>query len=784
MLKFDYPPPTGPESRHMWMLLNPDHLRTVTDLSDLIRSRYFPNQRGALCLYVHDCLLPPGESARLVRDNDVIRVQWRGYDPEDDDMDSPAHPTKKRSRQRCEEDDAGDRPTITAKKRKCEPQPAETPQDREEMVVLEECEQEESTKSSRRKAKKKKKVLEEGTQEVFPEESSERSKHKKHSKESASLKAVEKILSLLGPNQEPSAKRGKGSSSSHQEPSEVSIQPITTIPLQTPSPMTLRLFAALSVEKKSCANVGYLSKDNPSEMSLEPIITSSGKKPSQKSGKPATPLSAKKPSEMPLKPGNKSNNDPPGRSTDKTSSSDSEPSTDQGSSTKPKKPSKKLHKPRTVVSVNKSKPNHKLLTEGATKRSLGNSSESSSDQESSTKRKEPPKVHNKSGTVVSVKSKPNHELPAKRATISSFSDSSGSSSDHESSTKPKEPPKVLSKDEATVSVHKTNANIDPSTMRTRSSIDFTASSYDQELSTARKNSSEATKNPSDAVSGRTVFSSEMRKSKNNSASDNGDIRKKRSLDISTVPPLNGMSQKPHKETPSSASDPDTNIQEPVTAQYASSVVPPGVTNGGETGGIHQGPDPNPSLYDHGRGRGRGILPWRGQGGRGFRGWGDRGKGRGFGNQFFHSYDSPSLKKQQLEEEATNTSVILQNPPESPKKDYSTFPLLAAPPQVGKVIAFKILELDENYSPELSDYKEGVVRSVDPVTLQVEVELLAKQKRREPGKFDLVYELEDGREIVEFAVRPDRKMKEPWSSLITPRLVMEKGFEKATAPQTL
>jgi len=36
--------------------------------------------------------------------------------------------------------------------------------------------------------------------------------------------------------------------------------------------------------------------------------------------------------------------------------------------------------------------------------------------------------------------------------------------------------------------------------------------------------------------------------------------------------------------------------------------------------------------------------------------------------------------------------VSQNPVEAPKRDYSVLPLLAAPPQVGERIAFKVKNL--------------------------------------------------------------------------------------------
>ncbi|NXU71236.1 COIL protein, partial [Oreotrochilus melanogaster] len=157
-----------------------------------------------------------------------------------------------------------------------------------------------------------------------------------------------------------------------------------------------------------------------------------------------------------------------------------------------------------------------------------------------------------------------------------------------------------------------------------------------------------------------------------------------------------------------------------------------------------------------RGRGRGTGEenyWRVPRGRGFRGMmRGQGRGRGANPVFFYNYSSEGQKQRQLNETATNTSVVVQNPVEVPKRDYSLLPLLAAPPQVGERIAFKRLELTENYSPEVSDYKV----------------LFAK----EPGKFDLVYQSADGAELIEYAVPQDTKITESWDALIEPRLIVE------------
>ncbi|XP_071620696.1 coilin [Heliangelus exortis] len=185
------------------------------------------------------------------------------------------------------------------------------------------------------------------------------------------------------------------------------------------------------------------------------------------------------------------------------------------------------------------------------------------------------------------------------------------------------------------------------------------------------------------------------------------------------------------------------------------------------------------LASPGRGRGRGTGEenyWRVPRGRGFRGMmRGQGRGRGANPVFFYNYSSEGQKQRQLNETATNTSVVVQNPVEVPKRDYSLLPLLAAPPQVGERIAFKRLELTENYSPEVSDYKEGKIISWNADKKQIELEILssaAGQVAKEPGKFDLVYQSADGAELIEYAVPQDTKITESWDALIEPRLIVE------------
>nr|XP_012602214.1 coilin isoform X1 [Microcebus murinus] len=186
-----------------------------------------------------------------------------------------------------------------------------------------------------------------------------------------------------------------------------------------------------------------------------------------------------------------------------------------------------------------------------------------------------------------------------------------------------------------------------------------------------------------------------------------------------------------------------------------------------------GPPSNTSLPTNlGRGWGRGedLLSWKGARGRGMRG---RGRGRGQAVSSLLNRNTEYQKQQQLNETITNSSTIIQNPVERHKKDYTLLPLLAAAPQVGEKIAFKLLELTSDYSPDVSDYKEGKILSHNPETQQVDIEILSSLPAvKEPGKFDLVYHNENGTEVVEYAVTQERKITVFWRELIDPRLIIE------------
>ncbi|XP_061471319.1 coilin isoform X2 [Rhineura floridana] len=237
----------------------------------------------------------------------------------------------------------------------------------------------------------------------------------------------------------------------------------------------------------------------------------------------------------------------------------------------------------------------------------------------------------------------------------------------------------------------------------------------------------------------------------------------------------GPASRTKPETSSSESDSSESETCTIKKPKTNSVVeqPLGGNGGKQLPAATCGPAASPS--DSRRGRGRGENPfWRGPRVRGCRGMiRGRGRGRGENTNFFYSYNGEQQKQQQLNEAATNTSVIIQNPPVVPKKDYSTLPLLAAPPQIGEKIAFKLLELTENYTPEVSDYKEGKIVSWNPANKELELEMLSfSSVSKEPGKFDLVFQSADGAETIEYAVSQDRKITESWDALIEPRLIVD------------
>ena len=72
-LQFDYPPPATLHCMEFWLPLNRSQI--VMDLISLIRQCFGFSYEAPLSLYLEGRLLPHGESACLVGDNDCLRVK-------------------------------------------------------------------------------------------------------------------------------------------------------------------------------------------------------------------------------------------------------------------------------------------------------------------------------------------------------------------------------------------------------------------------------------------------------------------------------------------------------------------------------------------------------------------------------------------------------------------------------------------------------------------------------------------------------------------------------------
>ncbi|CAF0894321.1 unnamed protein product [Brachionus calyciflorus] len=78
---------------------------------------------------------------------------------------------------------------------------------------------------------------------------------------------------------------------------------------------------------------------------------------------------------------------------------------------------------------------------------------------------------------------------------------------------------------------------------------------------------------------------------------------------------------------------------------------------------------------------------------------------------------------------------------SPKIDYEKFEALNTAPRVGDKIAFKILEISSNFTPEISGYKNGEVLEFDQNTNEVTLKLYSKFNSvlKRSSKFSVVFD---------------------------------------------
>ncbi|XP_072415154.1 uncharacterized protein, partial [Chiloscyllium punctatum] len=268
------------------------------------------------------------------------------------------------------------------------------------------------------------------------------------------------------------------------------------------------------------------------------------------------------------------------------------------------------------------------------------------------------------------------------------------------------------------------------------------------------------------------------------------VKKALTLNHRALPPVerisghseNGKSLAARTSPTASSDSQDSESEQTKSRAGSEDAAAPGQTN---TEGYRPTPAtllPKPAEHSdfgqgNGRGRGRGFngFPWRG--GRQQRG-AFRGRGRGTGCFYYNYENSQEPKPGESNQSLTNKQPVVESSPGAPKRDYSKLPLLAAPPEVGERIAFKMLELSENYTPELSDYKEGRIVSYNASTQEVELCLdsVSTERSKEPGKFDLIYPTKNGEDVVEYAVARQPQVTESWSTLVEPRLIVTPSAE--------
>ena len=122
-------------------------------------------------------------------------------------------------------------------------------------------------------------------------------------------------------------------------------------------------------------------------------------------------------------------------------------------------------------------------------------------------------------------------------------------------------------------------------------------------------------------------------------------------------------------------------------------------------------------------------------------------------------------------ETTRTPQLDQIPSETQQAtDYSSLPTLTTVPNIGDRVAFKTLELSSDYTPILSQFKEGTVISFNLVQQSFVIELsdqtlkLEEMKLREysSGKFALPEPFPEG---------PEKNIEIEFKDLIEPKLLI-------------
>ncbi|XP_062591328.1 coilin-like [Saccostrea cucullata] len=115
---------------------------------------------------------------------------------------------------------------------------------------------------------------------------------------------------------------------------------------------------------------------------------------------------------------------------------------------------------------------------------------------------------------------------------------------------------------------------------------------------------------------------------------------------------------------------------------------------------------------------------------------------------------------------TNASPVIAIPV---RREYQQFPLLQGNPNPGDKIAFKMLEMSENYTPEVGDYKEAEVLSFNSSSQIVEMKISPGfNKERTSGKF----EVDLNEEETEMNSEDAMVESHPLTSLMEVRLITE------------
>ncbi|GIY64869.1 coilin [Caerostris darwini] len=131
-----------------------------------------------------------------------------------------------------------------------------------------------------------------------------------------------------------------------------------------------------------------------------------------------------------------------------------------------------------------------------------------------------------------------------------------------------------------------------------------------------------------------------------------------------------------------------------------------------------------------------------------------------------SFNQPHMSREGLNISTTQCGVQKKKweakPSLNPGSPYYNWKPVNILPKEGTHIAYKILELDETYSPVISQYKEGVVKSIDIKTDELVIKLIEPEtKKGKIGKFEIVYS--EG-ELLEEIINT---VTVSWPSLIDP-----------------